>query len=109
MNTIEQRKKELGNLYPEPTIDEQVLNRFWEEALKSYGNKPLHMVSQPETTPYPYMEVSKVTYHGYDDTPIHAWYITPAKSSADEKPRACIVTFRVIPETVDFRNGMPIG
>lgn len=93
MNTIDQRKKELGNLYPEPTIDEQVLNRFWEEALKSYGNKPLHMVSQPETTPYPYMEVSKVAYHGYDDTPIHAWYITPAKSSTDEKPRACIVTF----------------
>lgn len=31
MNTIEQRKKELGNLRPEPTIDEQVLNIFWGE------------------------------------------------------------------------------
>lgn len=31
MNTIEQRKKELGNLRPEPTIDEQVLNVFGRE------------------------------------------------------------------------------
>lgn len=85
MNTIELRKKELGNLYPEPTINEEVLNQFWEEVLRAYNQKPLHIVSLLEATPYPHMEVSKVTYHGYDDTPIHAWYIAPAKHSSDEK------------------------
>lgn len=93
MNTIEQRKKELGNLRPEPTIDVQVLNVFWEGVLKSHGDRPLRMVSRPEATPYPHMEVSRVTYHGYDDTPINAWHIAPANHSSKAEARPCIVTF----------------
>lgn len=92
MDTITLRKNELGSLRPEPTMDEQALNRFWEDVLKAYDDKPLHMVHQPEDTPFPHMKVSKVTYRGYDDTPIHAWYITPVHPST-EKTLPCIVTF----------------
>lgn len=62
-------------------------------ALKSHGDRPLRMVSKPEITPYPHMEVSRVTYHGYDDTPINAWYIAPANHSSKAETRPCIVTF----------------
>lgn len=92
MNTIKQRKLELGNLYPKPTIDLQMLNPFWEEVLAAYANKPLHMSTQPEEHPFPYMKVSKVSYHGYDDTSIHAWYIT-RKDQPQDNTTPCIVTF----------------
>ncbi|MDH6674091.1 cephalosporin-C deacetylase [Paenibacillus sp. LBL] len=93
MDTIKLRKNELGSLRPEPTMNEQVLNRFWEEVLKNYDDKPLQIVNHPEDTPFPHMKVSKVTYHGYDDTPIHAWYITPASGISTKKTMPCIVTF----------------
>ncbi|MGG3282930.1 acetylxylan esterase [Paenibacillus solani] len=92
MNTIKQRKKELGNLRPKPTIDLQVLDRFWEEVLTAYADKPLHMMIQSEETPFPHMKVSKVSYHGYDETPIHAWYITRTDQLQDNSS-PCIVTF----------------
>ncbi|EFU41987.1 Acetyl xylan esterase [Paenibacillus vortex V453] len=50
MDTIKLRKNELGSLRPEPTMNEQVLNRFWEEALKNYDDKPLQIVNHPEDT-----------------------------------------------------------
>ncbi|GAB6929495.1 acetylxylan esterase [Paenibacillus sp. JCM 10914] len=93
MNTIEARKFELGHLRPVPTMDESAINQFWDEILKQHSNRSLHMTSEPEATPYPYMNVDKITYHGFDATPIHAWYITPAADLASEGARPCIVTF----------------
>lgn len=93
MNTIKQRKLELDNCRPEPTMDTESLTRFWDEALAGYSGKMLDIVLTPEVTPYPAMDVSKVSYRGYDDTPIHAWYIRPKSRAEEERRIPCIVTF----------------
>jgi len=92
MNTIQIRKRELNNCRPEPTMNEDELNRFWDHYLHVYAGSPLQIDSEPEETPYPHMKVSKVTYRGFDQTPIHAWYITPADSNEMSK-RPCVITF----------------
>lgn len=93
MNTIKQRKLELENCRPAPTMDLWELNRFWDEALAQYSDHSLEIVHTPETTPYSAMDVSKISYKGYDDTPIHAWHIRPRAGAGTDNRLPCIVTF----------------
>ncbi|GGF70884.1 cephalosporin-C deacetylase [Paenibacillus albidus] len=93
MNTIELRKQELENCRPEPTLDSATVNRFWDERLEHYEQKPLQMVSVPETTPYSGMEVRKVSFQGFDDTTVNAWYILPSGYQEEDGKLPCVVTF----------------
>lgn len=93
MNMIEIRRQELENCCSEPTLDAETVNRFWEGILAAYEQRPLHLTVVPEATPYPGMQVNKVSFKGFDDTDIYAWHITPSgyDKSADTLP--CVVTF----------------
>ncbi|MHA6529967.1 acetylxylan esterase [Paenibacillus sp. BAC0078] len=93
MNTIEQRKQELQNCRPEPTLDMETVNNYWDSILEEYGNRPLEWVSVPEVTPYPGMQVSKISFKGFDETTVHAWYIQPSLPASGGELRPCIVTF----------------
>lgn len=93
MNTIEQRKQELENCRPEPTLELGKVNEFWDGILAEYEGKPLDMISVPEATPYPGMRVDKVSFQSFDDTRVNAWHIQPAQAGESGERRPCIVTF----------------
>ncbi|MFI2858223.1 acetylxylan esterase [Paenibacillus sp. JSM ZJ436] len=90
MNTISLRKIELENCSPIPTMDESRLNRFWDEQLARHEERPMEVTIAGEDTPYPGMKVNKVTYKGFDETPVHAWHIAPVQA---ETNAPCVVTF----------------
>lgn len=94
MNAIETRKWELENCRPDPTLDEETVNAYWERMLAQHADRPLDVTRTPEATPYPLMEVSQVTYKGFDETPIHCWHIQPAAAGSSDVPRPCIVKFQ---------------
>ncbi|WP_379153580.1 acetylxylan esterase [Paenibacillus sp. sgz5001063] len=93
MNAIEQRKQELENCRPEPTLELATVNRFWDGILAEYAGKPLDIISVPEVTPYPGMRVDKVSFHSFDDTRVNAWHIQPSYTEASGEQLPCIVTF----------------
>lgn len=93
MNMIETRRQELENCRPEPTLDAETVNRFWDEILAEYEHKPLQLSVVPEATPYAGMQVSKVSFKGFDETGINAWYITPLTKEQTAETLPCVVTF----------------
>ncbi|KWX87562.1 acetyl esterase, partial [Paenibacillus riograndensis] len=93
MNTIELRKQELENCRPEPTLEQGVVNEFWDGILAEYARKPLEIISVPEVTPYPGMRVDKVSFQSFDKTRVHAWHIQPAQAGNGGGPLPCIITF----------------
>ncbi|WP_342439649.1 acetylxylan esterase [Paenibacillus sp. FSL L8-0436] len=93
MNTIELRKQELENCRPEPTLDAQSADNYWDGILAEYEQKPLHITTVPEETPYPGMEVNKVSFKGFDETTVYAWHIQPSWNAEAGQVLPCIVTF----------------
>lgn len=93
MNAIEVRKQELENCRPEPTLDRETIDEFWNDLLAEDEEQPLEVTITPEETPYPGMKVSKVSYMSYGETTIKAWYIQPADDAEGTGDRPCIVTF----------------
>lgn len=93
MNAIEVRKQELENCRPEPTLDRETIDEFWNDLLAEDEDQPLEVMITPEETPYPGMKVSKVSYMSYGETTINAWYIQPAGDAEGTGDRPCIVTF----------------
>ncbi|QUL57253.1 alpha/beta fold hydrolase [Paenibacillus tritici] len=93
MNAIEQRKQELEHCRPEPTLDPETIDEFWNDLLAEDEEQPLDITIIPEATPYPGMKVSKVSYMSYGETTIHAWYLQPAVDPDGSAERPCIVTF----------------
>lgn len=93
MNAIEVRKQELENCRPEPTLDRETIDEFWNDLLAEDEEQPLEVTITPEETPYPGMKVSKVSYMSYGETTINAWYIQPAGDAEGTGGRPCIVTF----------------
>ncbi|WP_339255783.1 acetylxylan esterase [Paenibacillus sp. FSL P2-0136] len=93
MNAIEARKQELENCRPEPTLDRETIDEFWNDLLAEDEEQPLEVSITPEDTPYPGMKVSKVSYMSYGETTINAWYIQPAGDTENTGDRPCVVTF----------------
>ncbi|MDP4098371.1 acetylxylan esterase [Paenibacillus sp. P96] len=90
MNAIEKRINDLTHYSPDLTAPAD-LNAFWERSLREANAESVFADKTPVPTPYPYMEVFHITYKGWDDTPLHAWYIRPA--FANEKKLPCVVLF----------------
>lgn len=76
MNAIERRIEDLRAYRVQPNPPED-LHEFWERALDQARRKPLNETVEETETPLAHAKVYKVTFEGYDDTPIHAWYIVP--------------------------------
>ncbi|RIX47922.1 acetylesterase [Paenibacillus nanensis] len=89
-NAIAKRISELEQYRPPLTAREN-LHTYWDETLKQYANKPLNATKEKADTPMPYVDAYKVTYEGFDDTPIHGWYLRPRFAKAEKLP--CVVWF----------------
>lgn len=90
-NAIAKRKAELEQYSP-PLTARQDLHTYWDETLRQYANKPLKATKKKVDTPMPYVDSYKITYEGFDDTPIHGWFLRPSFVPAGEK-LPCVVWF----------------
>lgn len=76
MNAIERRIEDLRAYRVQPNPPED-LRDYWDRALDQARKKPLYETITETETPLAYAKVYKVTFQGYDETPIQAWYIVP--------------------------------
>lgn len=83
---VSRRKQELANYTAPNTIAREELDAFWSASLQAYAEKPLDVRRVTVDSPLPHVSVDRLTYAGFDDTPIHAWYMVPeaSPSSRDE-------------------------
>lgn len=92
-NAIEARIRDLEHYNP-PMTAEKDLDGFWETVLAEYRSKPLNGDREAVSTPMSGMNVYRTTYEGADDTPLHAWYLTPkGNHNAQNEKFPCIVHY----------------
>ncbi|MDO3410773.1 alpha/beta fold hydrolase [Saccharibacillus sp. CPCC 101409] len=89
-NAIEARIRDLERYNPDLTAEPD-LDEFWTRTLADYADKPLNGTREPVETPMSHMNVYRTTYEGADDTPLHAWYLTPKFAAEERLP--CIVHY----------------
>ncbi len=91
MYATEKRRNELLTCNPSATIEQEKLDRFWNGVLERNERKPLEVRREPVQTLFKSVRAERLTYLGYDGTPIHCWLLIPLHETAEKKP--CIVTF----------------
>ncbi|MBO9600050.1 MAG: acetylxylan esterase [Cohnella sp.] len=91
-NAIARRIEDLERLAP-PLTARADLERYWDETLANFASKPLNATREEVATPFVDMIVYKVSYEGYDDTPIYGWYILPRRQSESGEKIPCVVLY----------------
>lgn len=90
MNTVKQRIATLEAYLPPLTAHEDI-HEFWEDMLQQFAHKPLNAKIVYEQTPLTLADAYAVTYEGFDDTPIHGWFMRPKHIEGGKAP--CVVIF----------------
>lgn len=90
MNAIKQRIATLEGYLPPLTAKED-LDEFWASMLRDFADKPLNAKVEYEETPLALADTFAVTYEGFDDTPIHGWFMRPKHLEGRQVP--CVVIF----------------
>ncbi len=90
MNSIEKRLADLHQYRPDATAPDD-LDAFWECTLRDAEQRPMNDRRERTDSLSPYIEAYKVTYEGFDDTPIHGWYLLPSFAQRGKLP--CVVLF----------------
>ncbi|AJY77687.1 hypothetical protein VN24_12235 [Paenibacillus beijingensis] len=92
MNVITRRREELLMYMPPLTQGKEKLEAYWQPQLQAASAKPLRGArNRTEDDFFPGTEVYRVSYEGYDDTPLHGWFMVPPVRSSDKLP--CIVIY----------------
>ncbi|MDF2961794.1 MAG: acetyl xylan esterase [Paenibacillus sp.] len=94
MHYIDKKINELYAYKAERTAQAD-LDDFWEATLQEAAHKPLNGFRERTDVLPLYTEAYKVTYEGFDTTPIHGWYLLPKALGSDIKREKlpCIVSF----------------
>ncbi len=82
--------EELSGYQPALTRRED-FDAFWERTLEQTRAVPLCPTRQRIDYPSDHVAVYEITYHGFDDTPIHGWYLVP--SFLGEGPFPCLIHY----------------
>ncbi|MFD0682237.1 MULTISPECIES: acetylxylan esterase [unclassified Paenibacillus] len=89
-NAIEKKIKELEQLNPPLTAREDLSN-YWEQTLKQFSSKPLNDSRERVLGPQAFVDAYKVSYEGFDDTPIKGWFLLPKFVPQQNLP--CVVIY----------------
>lgn len=92
MNAIRKRIEDLHRYLPPLTNDSDTVDRFWDAVSARYGTKPLNSTIHAADSPMSGVDVYHVAYEGFDDTPIHGWYLVPAFLKQEKYP--CVVIYQ---------------
>jgi cephalosporin-C deacetylase len=74
-----------------PTTARDDLFSFWEQTKREYQNKPLVGVKTRVVDNLLHAATYKVKYFGFDDTPIHGWFLIPSYLKHMNYP--CVIVF----------------
>ncbi|RXZ84310.1 acetylxylan esterase [Paenibacillaceae bacterium] len=94
MSFIDKRLTELNN-YWTPATAQPDLNDFWERTLNEARVRPLNSRRQQTESLSAYIDAYKISYEGFDDTPVYGWYLLPrfAGSAASDGRLPCVVIY----------------
>ncbi|MFD1174735.1 acetylxylan esterase [Paenibacillus puldeungensis] len=92
MGAITQRLADLAEFRAERTAKED-FDDFWSRTLQQYKTKPLNGKRQRIETYMQGVSAHHITFEGFDDTPLHGWYLIPNDSGADRK-HPCLVIYQ---------------
>jgi cephalosporin-C deacetylase len=90
MDYINHAAKHLYEYYP-PLTKEEDFDTFWARTIAQAKGVPLNPTRKPHAFPSPYIQVYDITYHGFDQTPIHGWYLVPTFTSNNKLP--CLIHY----------------
>ncbi|RUS47955.1 alpha/beta fold hydrolase [Cohnella sp. AR92] len=90
MNYLERRVAELKSYRPDRTAPKD-LDEFWERTLTEAAQRPLKDRKEKVNGISPYITHYRVRYEGFDETPIHGWYLVPSFAGAGPFP--CVVIY----------------
>jgi cephalosporin-C deacetylase len=91
-NAIARRIEDLERLSP-PLTARPDLEDYWEETLATVASKPLNTTRSRVETLFNDMTVYKVSYEGFDETPIYGWYILPRRAEELREKVPCVVVY----------------
>lgn len=74
-----------------PLTKQDDFDAFWEETIRQAQTTPLCAVKEKHAYPSPYVKVYDIRYNGFDDTPIHGWYMVPNLSEKRRFP--CLIQY----------------
>lgn len=94
MNAIARRKRDLEQYAPASTMDPAQLDLYWETVLRQDSERPLEVKREKQDSPFPTIAVDKLTYKGYDHTPLHGWFMVPRQQPEGSAKPPCIVLFQ---------------
>lgn len=89
LSHIEDTIRELESYHPQLT-KQQDHEDFWERTLNETKSRPLHEKVEKMDYPIKQIQAYEVSYHGFDDTPIQAYYILPKEY---EGKLPCLIMF----------------
>ena len=64
---------------------------FWARTVNEAKAVPLAATRTPYSYPSPHIEACEITYHGFDETPIHGWFLVP--SFLGRGPFPCLIHY----------------
>ncbi|QJD87481.1 acetylxylan esterase [Cohnella herbarum] len=89
-NAVYRRIEDLEKLNP-PLTARPDLDEYWDLTLKQFADKPLNATKTLVETPFTYMQAYRVEFEGFDETPIHGWYVLPRFHIHEKLP--CVVIY----------------
>ncbi|ULL19998.1 acetylesterase [Paenibacillus sp. H1-7] len=92
MHYLDKKQAELYAYHPEPTPPAD-LDVFWTATLQESAKAPFHDRRELTSTSSAYIDAYRVTYNGFDATPIKGWYLLPRFSMQSGEALPCIVSF----------------
>lgn len=98
-NAIQKKIQELQQLVPPLTARED-LSSFWEQTLREFSAKPLKDRREPAAGAQAYVDAFKVTYEGFDDTPIKGWFLLPKFVPRENLP--CVIIYHGYTGGIDY-------
>lgn len=90
MNAIERRIADLYALDP-PTTGKPDLDQFWERTWDEVKKNPINSSMESTYIPFEGVEAYRVTYTGFDQTPLYGWYLIPRFIARETYP--CVVLY----------------
>ncbi|GJM78575.1 cephalosporin-C deacetylase [Paenibacillus sp. HMSSN-139] len=93
MGAIQERMADVARYRAERTARED-FNEFWSRTLEQFAAKPLHDRREPAATFMQGVGAERVQFEGYDDTPLHGWFLVPNGGEGRKRKLPCLVIYQ---------------
>ena len=90
MGYVEEKIRELSGVLP-PLTKRPDFEDFWTGTLEQTRRVPLRPQREEYDFPCRSVKCYKVVYQGFDETPVHAWFLVPAFVSKEKYP--CLIHY----------------